>query len=51
MVFAASTTDARKTPFERRLIKTFGILGRWGAANLQGHDHYVLKHPEKQNQV
>ena len=47
----AYTGDSRKTPFERRLIKTFGILGRWGAANLQGHDHYTIKHPEKQNQV
>ena len=51
LMVLAATGDTRKTPFERRLIKTFGILGRWGVANLQGHDHYVIKHPEKQNQV
>ena len=51
LMVLAYTGDSRKTPFERRLIKTFGILGRWGAANLQGHDHYTIKHPEKQNQV
>lgn len=51
LMVLATTGDTRKTPYERRLIKTFGILGRWGAANLQGHDHYTIKHPEKQNQV
>ena len=43
--------EGRKTPYERRLIKTFNILGTWAQVHLVGNEHYTEKLVEKQNKV
>ena len=44
-------TEGRKTPFERRLLKTFNILNTWGNQHLDGHEHFLVKLADKDNKV
>ena len=44
-------TEGRKTPFERRLLKTFNILNTWGNQHLAGHEHFLVKLTDKDNKV
>ena len=44
-------TEGRKTPFERRLLKTFNILNTWGNQHLAGHEHFLVKLADKDNKV
>jgi len=40
-----------KTPFRRRLDKTFGLIKEWRAQNLNAHPHSKVKLSEKDNKT
>lgn len=40
-----------KTPFRRRLDKTFGLIKEWKAKNLDAHPHASIKLADKDNQA
>lgn len=50
---AISEVNAKgaKTPFRRRLDKTFGLIKEWKAKNLNAHPHASIKLADKDNQT
>lgn len=52
-VLIANSAEAQKgpkTPYRRRLQKTFDLIDLWGEANLASHPNFVQKREDKDNQ-
>jgi len=39
----------RKTPFQRRIEKSFGLFDEWGASQMAGHSKYSQVYAELDN--
>jgi hypothetical protein len=51
LAIIADPTDAAKTPYRRRLQKTFDLLSSWKDANLANHPHSTLVRADKDNKT